>query len=262
MQISSNANELVRVPLSAIIDNPFQIRSVYDESALSALAESIQDVGLLQVPAARKVGDKFQLCFGHRRKKAFEKLYMSGLEMYGEMPLVVLELTDREMFESCLIENLKRADLDPIEKAKALKVYMDQFGANSVQAARMFGIPEGTIRGTIRLLKLPEEIQKQVRTGKLSQRQARKLLETPQTAQKRLQLQEDEFDLREQLIILFYDHMRWDISDQLLFKRVREAVELNKQLQRQVDLMNGRRLESDKLIPTRSRPYAGPVPSQ
>jgi ParB/RepB/Spo0J family partition protein len=249
MDISSGAKEQILVPLTDIEDNPYQMRTVYDESMLDALATSIQEVGLLQIPVARKVGKKFQLAFGHRRKRAFEKLYQTewAAIVSHTMPLIVLDLTDREMFEISLAENLKREDLSPIEKATAIRTYMDKFGATSAQAAKLFGIPESTIRGTVRLLKLPEEAQQKVRSGQMSQHQARKLLEKPDTEVKRFE-RKNGFDLREQLMILFYGRVHVDVSDQALFKKVRETLELTKQLERQVEMMNGRKHKKAKSI--------------
>src|SRR5688500_17249112 len=117
MQTPSVSNNPIRVSLADIEDNPYQMRTIYNAALLNALAASIQELGLLQVPIARKVGEKYQLAFGHRRKMAFEKLNLNGLPAYSEMPLIAMDLTDREMFEVSLTENLKREDLSPIEKA-------------------------------------------------------------------------------------------------------------------------------------------------
>jgi ParB/RepB/Spo0J family partition protein len=255
MDFSPGSKEPTPVLLELIEDNPYQSRVVYDESQLSALAASIQEIGLLQVPVARKVGNKYQMAFGHRRKRAFELLYRTewAAIVSRDMPLIVLDLSDREMFEVSLTENLKRADLSPIEKAEALKCYMNKFGATSAEAARLFGIPEGTIRGTVRLLNLPEEAKQQLKAGRITQRQARKILEKPETALKRLEPKDGVFDLREKLMILVYDRYRSDVSDQLLFKRIQAVFEENKQLQRQVDLMNERRRQGSKVIPPARR---------
>jgi ParB family chromosome partitioning protein len=238
---SPKARRLVR--LTDIEDNPYQVRTDYDESMLISLAASIQDLGLLQIPVARRVGDKYQMAFGHRRRRAFERLCQNGFPQYEQMPIDVMELSDQQMFETSLSENLKRADLSPIEKAAALKQYMELFHASSTQAARLFGIPESTIRGTVRLLNLPEEAREKVSAGQLSQNQARKLLERPETQQKRTARREEHFNLREELIVLLYDHMRWDVDDQRLFKKIKSLVETNQQLERQLEVMNGRRLE-------------------
>ncbi len=247
MNISPGSNESVRVLLTDIEDNPFQVRTTYDESTLTALAASILDVGLLQVPLARRVGEKYQLAFGHRRKIAFEQLSRSGVTAYESMPLMVTDLSDREMFELAIAENIKRADLNPIEKATALRRYMDEFGATSVQAARLFGVPEGTVRGTVRLLKLPEDAKQKLRTGQMTQRAARKILEKPETELRRLEPKDGVFNLREKLMILVYDRYRSDVSDELLFKKIQAIVELNKQLEHQVETMNARRLERAKV---------------
>ena len=245
MDISPGSKEPVRVLLADIEDNPYQVRTTYDESHLTALATSIHEVGLLQVPVARKVGKKCQLAFGHRRKRAFEQLYRTDWAaiVSHTMPLIVLDLTDREMFEISISENLKREDLSPIDRATALRKYMDEFGATSRQAAQLFGIPEGTVRGTVRLLKLPEEAQQQVRTGQMSQSQARSILRKPETASKRLEPGAGRFDLRERLMLLVYDRFRSDVSDELLFKKIREIVDQKKQLERQVEMMNARKRE-------------------
>jgi ParB family chromosome partitioning protein len=255
MNISQGSKEPTQVLLASIEDNPYQMRTGYDESALTALAISIHEVGLLQVPVARKVGQKFQLAFGHRRKRAFEQLYRTDWAaiVSHTMPLIVLNLTDREMFEISLSENLKREDLSPIDKATALRKYMDEFGATSRQAAQLFGIPEGTIRGTVRLLKLPEESKQKLQSGQISQSQARRILRKPEKDLKRLEPKDGPFNLREKLMILVYDRVRSDVSDELLFKKIREIAEQKKQLERQVEMMNSRKRESAKLGSTRPR---------
>lgn len=257
MDLSSKPKERHLIPLGDLEENPYQVRTVYDESMLSDLAASIQEVGLLQLPVARKVGDRFQMAFGHCRRRAFARLARSGLVQYDQMPVDVMELTDREMFEISFSENLKRADLSPIEKAVALKQYMEDFHATSAQASQLFGISESTIRGTLRLLNLPEDAQEQVRSGRLSQHQARKFLEQPATVQRRAERAQKHFDLREELILLIYGDARYHVTDQLLFKKVKSLVETNKQLEHQVEVMNGNKREGDRLRPSRTR--IGPV---
>src|SRR5690349_19560369 len=101
-------SDQIRAHLKDIEDNPYQARSNYSEVSLVALSASIKEMGLLQVPVARRVGDKYQLVFGHQRKRAFEMLYREGLKDYECMPLTIRDLTDREMFEISVSENLKR----------------------------------------------------------------------------------------------------------------------------------------------------------
>jgi len=219
------------VPIDWIRDNPYQSRSEYDQIQLEQLAANIKEFGLLQLPVARKspTGDFYELAFGHRRKRACEILFQGSPDY---MPLIVMELTDREMFEISLSENLKRQDLNPIEKARALKKYMDEFGATSVQAAKLFGIPEGTIRGTVRLLNLPEDAQKEMMNGNLSQTKARVILQGPKVSNDDAH-DDGVFDLRDALSFLLYGDVR-NVADEQLFKKVKEVVNRNKQLEQQL----------------------------
>jgi ParB family transcriptional regulator, chromosome partitioning protein len=247
MSTFSATKERRLIPLSDLEENPYQFRGVYDPSKVNDLASSIQELGLLQIPVARQAGHKHQLAFGHCRWKAFAQLARSGLLQYGKMPVDVMDLTDQQMFEIAISENLKRADLSPIEKAAALKQYMEDFHATSIQAAKLFGVSESTIRGTVRLLNLPDEIKEKVRSGQVSQHQARKFLEQPATEQKRAERAQKHFDLREQLILLLYGEARSDVTDQLLFKKLKALVETNRQLERQIELTNGRRHQQDRI---------------
>jgi ParB-like chromosome segregation protein Spo0J len=139
---------------------------------------------------------------------------------------------------------------------------MDEFGATSRQAAQLFGIPEGTIRGTVRLLKLPEESKQKLQNGQISQSQARRILRKPETDLKRLEPKDDPFNLREKLTILVYDRVRSDVSDELLFKKIREIAEQKKQLERQVEMMNSRKRESAKTISTGRKMAGTALPSR
>jgi ParB family transcriptional regulator, chromosome partitioning protein len=237
--------EVKLISLNDIEENPYQPRDVYEATALVALAASIREMGLLQVPVARKVGEKYQLAFGHRRKEAFEILYSEGWDEFAQMPLYIMDLTDKAMFEVAVTENIKRQELNPLERARALKRYMNEFSATSVQAAKLFGIPESTIRGTIRLLNLPEDAQQEMLAGKLSQTKARTMLEKPETKVKKITGSEA-FDLREQLSILIYGRIR-DVPDETLFKKVKTVFDEKKQMERQVGLMNSRKRDVLKL---------------
>lgn len=259
MDLSPSSHEAVRIPLTSIVDNPYQVRSTYDESAVTALATSIAEVGLLQIPVARKVGDSFQMAFGHRRKRAFEKLALLGLSAYETMPLIVLELSDREMLQLAISENVKRADLGPLEKAKALKRFMNEFGATSEEVAQLFEMKAATVRATIRLLNLPEEAKQKLQNGQLTPNAARKILEKPETELRRL---DGAFDLRTQLIVLLYDRDRGDVPDQRIFKKIQSIVDENKQLRNQVELMNSKARARDRMRSTRAQMHAGPVTSR
>lgn len=163
------------IPISKIDPNPFQPRRAEDPEATARIAESIRSVTLLQIPSARKVGGRYQLAFGHTRLAAF-KLLASQVEGYGEMPLNVVDLTDLQMFEAAVSENIQRRDLNPVEVAQAMRRYMTDFGKTSEECGQFFGMSGATVRGLVRLLDLPENVQKQVACGEISQGDARKLL--------------------------------------------------------------------------------------
>lgn len=166
----------IYVDLNLIQASPFQPRKDMDAAAVADLAENIKSNttddfdGLLQAPTARKVGTMFELAFGHRRHAAMQLL---GRD---KMRVQVRELTDLQMFEIAVSENLKRRDLNPIEEAEAIQTYMERFGKTSQAAAAIFGKAASTIRGSIRLLRLPEAAQAKVRSGEINMAAARGLL--------------------------------------------------------------------------------------
>lgn len=169
------------VPLDQIDPNPFQVRLQEDAAVVAEIAASIGKMGLMQVPTARKVGERYQLAFGHTRLAAFKQLAndaaLAGAGgSWGEMPLMVRELSDLEMFELAVAENIKRRDLNPIETARAMKTYMETFGKTSEEAGEFFGVSAETVRGKVRLLGLPAPVQKKIESKELSEADGRKLL--------------------------------------------------------------------------------------
>lgn len=171
-------NDLIQCDLSLIDPNPYQVRGEENPQAVEQLAASIERVGLLQPPTGRRVGSRVQLAFGHSRLAAFRRLGRK------EMPLRLEELTDLSMFEAAVAENIERADLTPIELARAMKRYIEDFQKTSEEAGVFFHVSAETVRGTVRLLALPEEVQEQVASGRLSIGDARKVLTAQQAAPK------------------------------------------------------------------------------
>ena len=169
------------IAIDLIHPNPYQPRQGEDMQAVLELAENIEKNatedfdGLLQVPTVRKTGAGYELAFGHTRLAAFKYLSEQG-KNYGMMRVEERDLTDLQMFELAVSENMKRRDLNPIEQAEALRRYMDEFGKTSVEAGEFFGISAATIRGTVRLLNLPEAAQEKVRSGEIKTNEARALL--------------------------------------------------------------------------------------
>jgi ParB/RepB/Spo0J family partition protein len=170
-----------KIPLDLIDHNPYQPRLEDDLDHITQLAQSIQHVGLLQVPVGRRQDGRIQLAFGHSRLNAYIHLCQqwpggSQESPYKTMPVEVRDLTDLQMFEAAVSENLARRDLSPIETAKAMQVYKDKFGKNSDEIGQLFGISGSAVRGKLRLLDLPEELQNQVTDQDISEKVAKQLL--------------------------------------------------------------------------------------
>jgi ParB family transcriptional regulator, chromosome partitioning protein len=159
------------VAIDSIAPNPRQPRLAFDEEALEELAASISEVGLLQPVVVRKLGpDRYELVMGERRMRASQR---AGLEY---IPAIVRETSDNDMLRDALIENLHRAQLDPLEEAAAYKQLLDDFGATHEQLAQRIGRSRPHISNTLRLLGLPPVVQKRIAAGVITAGQARALL--------------------------------------------------------------------------------------
>ena len=190
------------IELVLVADNPYQPRITDNPEHIENLARSIAADGLLQAPAARALEDgSYQLAFGHSRRKAIEWLrdnYVAqGLtdrfDGYTVIPLEITPLTDEDMYRQAIAENVQRRDLDPIEQAKAMLVYRDQFGKSSAEIGALFGLNDATVRGVIRLLDLPETVQEKISAGEISQGSARKLLTIARVDAKQIKKAIDSF---------------------------------------------------------------------
>lgn len=184
--------QAVLIPLKQIKPNPYQPRQEEDAATITEIAINIYRNGLMQTPSARTVNGHYELVFGHTRRAAFELLATQGIpeaeipadKRFSEMPLYVRELSDRQMFEMAVAENIKRRDLDAIEQATAMQRYMDDFKATSKEAAELFGVNDATVRGKVRLLELPTEAQQKIASGEISEGTGRTLLSMQKVASK------------------------------------------------------------------------------
>lgn len=168
----------VSINIHVIAGNPYQVRSQEDAEAVAELATNIERNGLLQPPTVRRNLDTpggYELAFGHTRLAAFKLLESQG-KGFTEMPCFVRELSDLQMFEFAVAENIKRRDMNPVERARAMQKYMDTFGKNSQETAEFFGCDAATVRGSIRLLKLPQAAQDELAEGGITVHAARQLL--------------------------------------------------------------------------------------
>ncbi|GAA3622323.1 ParB/RepB/Spo0J family partition protein [Microlunatus ginsengisoli] len=168
--------------ISAITPNPRQPRTVFDEDALAELVDSIGEVGLLQPIVVRPLeNDRFELVMGERRWRAATA---AGLE---KIPAIVRRTEDHELLRDALLENLHRAQLNPLEEAAAYQQMLEDFGCTQDELSTRIKRSRPQISNTIRLLRLPASVQRRVAAGVLSAGHARALLGLPDPlAQERL----------------------------------------------------------------------------
>ena len=168
------------VPIDWLIRNPDQPRRYFDPKKLEELTESIRLKGVLHPILVRPIpeghrqdGAKYQIVAGERRWQSSLK---AGLEF---VPVLVRELSDQDVLEIGVVENVQRADLNPIEEALAYKALIDQFGRTQDEIATAIGKSRPHITNMVRLLTLPREAQEMVREGKISTGHARAIIAAP-----------------------------------------------------------------------------------
>ena len=172
------ASGMLEVPVGAISPNPLQPRQIMDAERLAELADSIREHGLIQPLIVTRIagpagGTEYQLVTGERRWRAAQ---MAGKSM---IPVIVKEATSREMLEWALVENLQRADLNPLEEANAYRTLMIEFGLTQEQVAEEVGKSRTAVANALRLLRLPREIKTALLAEGISEGHARALLGLP-----------------------------------------------------------------------------------
>lgn len=163
------ASELQRIPTSRIRPNPYQPRREFDPSALAELEASIKANGLLQPITVRRKGESYELIAGERRLRAVRNLD------WKDVPAVVRDFDDQTMLVLALVENLQRADLNPIEEARGYQRLLGEFSLTHQEVADAVGKDRSTITNLLRVLTLPDQVQQLVESGKLSAGHARAL---------------------------------------------------------------------------------------
>lgn len=167
---------LRRVSVDAIVPNPRQPRSRFDPQALEELAASIREVGLIQPLIVQQLPDdgtgqaRYQLITGERRWRAAR---LAGLQ---QVDVIVKEATPQQMLELALVENIQRADLNPLEEAQAYEQLIEEFGLTQEAVAARVGRSRVSVTNTLRLLRLPEEAKQALLSGDISEGHARALL--------------------------------------------------------------------------------------
>src|SRR5216683_6222676 len=182
----SSESTVQELPIASIVANPRQPRKAFDDNSLRDLAASLKRSGLLQPVVVRRHGQQFQIVVGERRWRAAR---LAGL---SHIPAVVRDTTDAESLELALVENLLREDLNPMEEAEAYQRLLAEFGWTQEELAQRVQRDRSSIANCLRLLKLPEIIQADLRANRLTMGHARALLSLASPA--------DQLRLREEIL--------------------------------------------------------------
>lgn len=162
------------IPIQAVEPNPYQPRTHFDEEGLQELRASLERHGLLQPIVVRRKGRGFELVSGERRLRAARE---AG---WTTIPAIVrTDVSDGELLELALIENLQRRDLDPIERARSFRRMVDELGLTQEQIAERVSLQRSTVTNHLRLLELPDKVQEALGKGLLSMGHGRALLGLP-----------------------------------------------------------------------------------
>jgi len=167
-----------RAPVESLRPNPRNPRRLFTDTELGELSDSIRERGIIQPIVVRALqGDAFEIIAGERRWRAAQR---AGLH---DVPIAVIEANDAQALEFAIIENVQRADLNPIEEASGYLALMDDFNRTQDDVAKIVGKSRPHVANTIRLLKLSEPVKQLVRSGKISAGHARLLLGQPNAEQ-------------------------------------------------------------------------------
>ncbi|MFA5389437.1 MAG: ParB/RepB/Spo0J family partition protein [Candidatus Omnitrophota bacterium] len=177
-------NSVTYLPMSAIKPNPLQPRDTFDSQSLEELTQSIKEKGILQPVLVRQQGDVYELIAGERRYRAANLLNLK------EIPVIVRNVDDRDSLELALIENIQRENLNVIEEARAYQYLVEKFSVTQEELSDVLGKARATVANILRLLKLPQEIQEEIKKGRISYAHGRALLEVQDINQQRKLVQD------------------------------------------------------------------------
>lgn len=168
--IAEKGERIQPVPLSQVVPSPFQPRKHFSEEQLTELIDSIRERGIIQPLIVRLVNGQYELIAGERRWRASQR---AGLT---EVPVIIRSASDREVLELALVENLQRADLNPLEEAEAYALLINQFKLTQEEVAQRVGKNRASVANAIRLLALPAQIRSWVESGKMTVGHAKVIL--------------------------------------------------------------------------------------
>ncbi len=172
------------LPMALIKPNPLQPRDTFDSQSLEELTQSIKEKGILQPVLVRRQGETYELIAGERRYRAANLLNLK------EIPVIVRNVDDRDSLELALIENIQRENLNVIEEARAYQYLVDKFSVTQEELSDVLGKARATVANILRLLKLPQEVQEEIKKGRISYAHGRALLEVQDINQQRKLVQD------------------------------------------------------------------------
>jgi ParB family chromosome partitioning protein len=181
---SEKTERIIYLTLDKIKPSPFQPREDFDHQSLEELTQSIKEQGVIQPVLVRRRGDYYELIAGERRFRAANLLNLK------EIPVIVKEAEDQESLVLSLVENIQRQGLNAIEEARAFQYLIDKFSLTQEKISEILGKARVTVTNILRLLKLPNEIQEEIRKGRISFAHGRALLEIEDTNHQRRLAQE------------------------------------------------------------------------
>lgn len=170
-QVEDVGKRIANLSLSLIRPNPFQPREDFNLESMEELVQSIREKGVIQPILVRPKGELYELIAGERRLRAASILQLKTI------PAIVKDVEDKDSLEIALIENIQRKELNPIEEARAYQYLIDKFGLTQDEVSEVLGKSRSSIANTLRLLKLPSEIQEEIKNGRISFAHGRALLE-------------------------------------------------------------------------------------
>lgn len=171
--------KFIYVPIEQIKPNPFQPREDFDTHNIEELAQSITEKGVIQPLLVRRKGDNYELIAGERRLRAAKLLNLK------ELPVIIKDVEDKDSLELALIENIQRQGLNPIEEAHAYRYLIEKFQVTQEKISEVLGKARVSVTNTLRLLKLPQEVQDEIKKGRISFAHGRALLELADANQQR-----------------------------------------------------------------------------
>lgn len=164
------SDSIIHIKIDSIIPNKYQPRHVFREEKISELANSIKHNGLVHPLLVRRKEKGYELIAGERRLRAAKA---AG---FTEIPAIVKDVDDIEMFELSLVENIQREDLNPLEEAEAYRLLMERFNLNQEDLSKRIGKDRSSVANMLRLLKLPDEVKGEILNGSISAGHARAIM--------------------------------------------------------------------------------------